>query len=368
MVYIKTRRKKRSSEMTETKDEAFILRPRLDYLGRHTTVAYLGPEQWQNIPFLKDNGGCLPPYILALGDARRVRRAVTELELENPLLLHEAGEEVLGPVGRGRVDMVIGIYRHQGRPIPLAIVETQMGMSPTQIIIREVLSHTALSYSFEGETVGSGKIYIVRAGSAGGINLTEEAASSEGEARGIEVGDVVNAVFSAGYSGALIQAAAGIDLYDPDTRERFGRAWKEWGHTFTPDGRYPKAESDPEVVSALRDAAEELGVRCHDGGNFSKDSLYAETRDEVFLALRERYNIMSTEMEHLGLAALAGECRTKSLPVATGLVSGVIGVMPGESFDLSPEARERAEHVEGDVLRVAALALWRIDGGTAPSE
>ena len=354
--------------MSEKQDEGFILRPRIDYLGRHTTIAYLGSEQWKEIPYLKENGGCLPPYIMALGDARRVRRAIAELELENPLLLHEAGEQVLGPVGRGRVDIVIGIYRHQGRPIPLAIVETQMGMSPTQIIIREILSHTVLSYSFEGGTVSSGKIYVVRAGSAGGINLAEGAASSGGEAKGIEVGDVVNAVFSVGFSGALIQAAAGIDLYDPDTRELFGRVWKEWGHAFTPDGRYPKADSDPEIVAAIREAARALGVRCHDGGNFSKDSLYAESRDDVFLALRERYDIMSTEMEHLGLAALAGECRTKSLPVATGLVSGVIGVMPGESFDLSPEARKRAERVEGDVLRVAAQALWRIDGGEAAAE
>ena len=343
--------------MSEKQDEAFILRPRIDYLGRHTTIAYLEPEQWKEIPYLKENGGCLPPYIMALGDARRVRRAVSELELENPLLLHEAGEKALGPVGRGRVDIVIGIYRHQGRPIPLAIVETQMGMSPTQIIIREVLSHTALSYSFDGGSVSSGKIYVVRAGSAGGINL------SEGAAEGSEVGDVVNAVFSTGFSGALIQAAAGIDLYDPETRELFGRVWKEWGHGFTPDRKYPKADSDPEVVTAIKEAARDLGVRCHDGGNFSKDSLYAESRDDVFLALRERYGIMSTEMEHLGLAALAGECGTRSLPVATGLVSGVIGVMPGESFDLSPESRERAEGVEGDVLRIAARALWRIDGG-----
>ena len=343
--------------MTDMKDEGFILKPRLDYLGRHTTIGYLGPEQWREIPYLRDNGGCLPPYILALGDARRVRRAITELDLEEPLLLHEAGEAALGPVGRGRVDIVIGVYRHEGRAIPLVIVETQMGMSPTQIIMREVLAHTVTTYRVQGETVGSGKINLIRAGSAGGINFVSP---PEGVTP-IEVGDVVNATFSAGYSGAVIQSIAGIDLYAPQTWKQYQEVWKAWGLSFTRDGGYPMAESDPAIIAAIRAAADELGVRCHEGGNFSKDSLYAETRDDVFLALRQKYDIMSTEMEHLGLAALAGECRTKSLTVGTGLVSGVIGTMPGASFDVSPEAKGRAEQVEGDVLRVAALALWRLD-------
>lgn len=326
---------------------------KLEYLGRHTTISHLKKPEWQNIPYLKDNDGALPPLIIAVGDARRAARAVSVLKLQNVIPLHEHGERLLGLVGRGRVDMLIGSFELNKKAVPLLIVETQMGMPATEIILREVLAHSSPEYKFDGAGIDAGGIYVIRAGTAGGINMPD------GSGNKIELGDIVNASFSIGWSGALIESMAGLELFSDEVGRKFKKRWENLGLSWTDDGRFPLAQCSKNVVDAINKAGQDLGARMVTGGNFSKDSLYAEIDVDQFVELRKRYNVMSTEMEQTALLKLCAEFREKKLNVNGGLVSGIIGVLP-DSFADGKEIEEKMKRVEEDTLKVAAHALWHI--------
>lgn len=329
----------------------------IDYLGIHTAIGYLGPEEWKEIPYLKENEGGLPPLVIAVGDARRVERAGEVLALQDKVALHEYGRRLLGRTGRGRVHMLIGTFRHRDEDLPIVVVETQMGMPATEIILREVLAHCRMRYTFGDNAIETDGLYIVRAGTAGGIN--EEGAQVDL----IEAGDVVNAIFSIGWSGALIESMAGLDYFSPDVKDAFRDKWEAAGFTFTDDGRFPMLRHAPDVVEAIDGAAHELGVKVFRGGNFSKDSLYAEIEARAFVDLRDMYGVMSTEMEQMVLAGLTSSLADHGVALKTGLISGVLGVLNEDSFPTDAEHREKAERVEASVLEVAACALWRIVHG-----
>ncbi len=329
---------------------------KVEYLGKHTTISHLKKPEWQKVPYLKDNGGLLPPLIIAVGDARRAERAVRVLNLRDVTPLHEHGERLLGLVGRGRVDMLIGCFELSKKTIPLLIVETQMGMPATEIILREVFSHSSPEYRSAGTKISAGGIYVIRAGTAGGINMPD------GSGTKIEIGDIVNASFSIGWSGALIESLAGLDFFSDEVKKKFKKRWDELGLSWTNDGRFPLAQCSKELVNAINKASKDLGVHTVAGGNFSKDSLYAEIDTGQFIELRKKYNVMSTEMEQTALLKLCAEFKEKKVRVESGLVSGIIGVLP-DSFAEGKKIEEKMKRVEEDTLKVAAHALWRIVHG-----
>lgn len=326
---------------------------KLDYLGKHTSISHFKKAEWNTIPYLKDNNGLLPPLIIAVGDARRAARAVHVLGLKDVVPLHEHGERLLGLVGRGRVDILIGRFGLNGKSAPILIVETQMGMSAKEIIIREVLAHCSPEYKFAGAKIDAGGVYIIRAGTAGGINMPD------GSGAKIKIGDIVNASFSIGWSGALIESMAGLDFFSDEVKIKFKKRWEELGLSWTPDGRFPLAFCSKDVVDAINKVAHDLGVEILTGGNFSKDSLYAEIDHDQFIGLRKNYNVMSTEMEQMALLKACAEFKEKKVSVKSGLVSGIIGVLP-ESFAEGKEIEEKMKRVEEDTLKVAAHALWHI--------
>jgi purine-nucleoside phosphorylase len=328
----------------------------VSYLGKHTTISHLTPKEWRKIPYLKDNGGFLPPFIIAVGDARRIKRANKILKMKNVVELHKVGEKMLGLNGRGRVDMIVGTYTHAGKSIPIVIMETQMGMPATEINVRELLAHCRKNYKHDKKTIKANGLYIIRAGSAGAIRPDDK----NHEAFDISVGDIVNATFTVGMSGALLQSMAGLDFFSDDTLARFAGRWLKLGHSFTPDGRFPKAMMSEELIDAINRSAAELNVRSFPGGNFSKDSLYAENDIDAFVRLCRLYGIISTEMEQLAIAKLAAEFKTQGIDVHTGLVSGILGVMPDESFATGKKQCQKIERVESATLEVAARALWHV--------
>ena len=324
------------------------------YLGLHTTIGYLTASEWGFIPYLKDNGGALPPLVIAVGDARRAARAKEILGLKDTVALHEKGEELIGLQGRGRNDIYIGKYSHNNRSVPIVIVETQMGMPATEIIMREVLAHCSLRYNM-GEDLGkidSDAIYVIRVGTAGGINDPDKGDK-------IKVGDIVNATFNIGWSGTLIESMSGLDYSSDKILAAFKKKWMESGGSFTKDNRFPQASCSADLVGSIDWAAKELGIKSVQGGNFSKDSLYAELDDNAFIELRKKYNIMSTEMEQMAIHKVAADFKDLEILVKTGLVSGIVGVLPGESFSTNLSLKETQEKTEEYSLKVAACALWK---------
>lgn len=324
------------------------------YLGKHTAISQLAGTDLKGIPYIGENDGAIPPFVIAVGDSRRVTNAVKSLKLKDVVNLHEEGEKRFGVKGRGRVDITLGTFTSGSEKLPIAIVETQMGMPATEINLREVLSHCSPVYRFKKRAISVGGIYVIRVGTAGGIND-----GRKGEQK-IAVGDIINGAFSIGWSGTLIESIAGLDFSDPVTIKSFKTRWIGAGNHFTDDGRYPLADSSRELVDSIQDTAIGMGLRIHKGGNFSKDSLYAEIDDNAFVELRRKYNVMSTEMEQMAIAKLRGDFAVRGIKLHIGLISGVIGLLPGASFSTDEKNTKAIEKVEDDSLKIAAHALWNI--------
>ena len=310
------------------------------YLGRHTTLSYLAgkPGIWRRIPYLKDNDGRAPPIILAVGDRRRVY--AFSRRLTRPVLLPEAAARLSHPRAReedlwaaaefGRVAMAIGLVSS----FPVLVVETQMGGPATQIIIKEVLSDnlTSIAYRAGGKVVRLPHKVVIRVGSAGGINCDEMPR--------IKVGDVVNATHSVGVSGAVIQSILRLDFWQSGAIDELRGKWMGLGPGFsiTRDG-HPRVECSSDVVEAIDNSGSRVakGAYCK-GGNVTKDSLYAEVSSEAFLELCRSQNCRSTEMELCAIAVAASESHSHF-----GMVSGIVGLLPGASFSESESAKAAAE-------------------------
>ena len=318
------------------------------FLGRHTTLSYIvnQPKIWKRIPYLRQNEGRAPPLVLAVGDRRRVYSIARRLR--KPVLIPETaarfalqsmrGADPRSSAEFGRVAMAIGLTSGQ---VPVLVVETQMGTPATQIVMKEILSDQITSVDYE---VGKAKITlphkaVIRVGTAGGINCPGTPT--------IKVGDIVNASHSIGATGAIIQSLARLDFWRPNAFEEFSEKWRGLGSDFTitPEG-HPRVECSNDVVGALESAGRRLIREAyHRGGNITKDSLYAEQSADMFLDLCRTYNCRCTEMELSAIAVAAHENRAQF-----GMISAIVGLLPGASFAESERAKTLAEQ---RALRVA---------------
>jgi len=326
------------------------MKPTLEYIGVHTTIGYLTEKEWNNIPYLKDNNGALPPLVIAVGDGRRAIRACEILNLTNVIDLQIEGKKVFGLKGRGRSIQILGTYTQENKSIPILLVETQMGMPPVEVILREVIAHTNPTYKTEEGEIKLDSTYVLRVGTAAGINAGENAPPT------LQIGDIVNSSFSIGWSGSTLESLGGLDYSSGETINRFRNKWQELGNSFTEDGIYPLVNNSENLAGKIDLAAKSLNFRVFKGGNFSKDSLYAEIDEESFIGLRTKYNVMSTEMEQVSLGKVASDFNSKNVPVEIGLISGIIGTIPGNSFAIG----EEAEEVEKKAIELAANALWSL--------
>ena len=311
------------------------------YLGKHTTLSYLAGRRriWQHIPYLRENEGHAPPIMLAVGDRRRVhaiasrlRRPVLVPEIAARFAHRRASKGTLSTAPEyGRVAMAIGLAPGS---VPVLVVETQMGAPSTQIIMNEILSDelTSTDYRTGNVNVSMPHKIVIRVGTAGGINC--------GDSPPIKPGDVVNATHSIGATGAVIQSLHRLDFWIPSAIEEFRSRWVGLGpdFTITREG-HPRAECSSDVVEALEVAGKRLASGTyHKGGNVTKDSLYAELSEDVFLDLCRAHNCRSTEME-LSAVAVSAQQNNASF----GMMSAIVGVLPGGSFVESESVKAAAE-------------------------
>jgi uridine phosphorylase len=229
--------------------------------------------------------------------------------------------------------------------MPVLVVETQMGSPATQIIINEILSNqlTSTEYRIGSDRISLPHKILIRVGTAGGINC-------EGSPL-IRVGDVVNATHSVGVTGTIIQTLSRLDFWHPEVYEKFRSRWTTLGpdFTITTEG-HPRVECSRDVVEAIDAAGARLLKNAyHRGGNVTKDSLYAELSNDIFLDLCRTENCRTTEMELSAIALAAHEHQT-----SFGMVSAIVGVLPGPSFAQNEKMRRVAEE---RALRVGLDAL-----------
>ncbi len=325
--------------------------PATHMLGHHTALSLLSlkPNVWRRIPYLRENDGHAPPIVLAVGDRRRVYAIARRLR--NPVLLPEIAAKMSNPrllskhlpstSEFGRVAMAIGTVAST----PVLVVETQMGSPATQIVMNEILSNQLTSHEYR---IGRGRIslphkIVIRVGTAGGINCENSPL--------IRVGDVVNATHSIGATGAIIQELSRLDFWHPEVYGDFRSKWRNLGSGFTiTRGGHPRVECSKNVVEAIEAAGTRLTRDAYQkGGNVTKDSLYAELSDDIFLDLCRTENCRTTEMELMAIAVAAHEHQA-----SFGMVSAIVGVLPGSSFAQNDKMRRVAEE---RALRVALGAL-----------
>ncbi len=136
-----------------------VNKARPSILGSHTCVGLLHElKRWKDIPFLKDNEGMLPPFIIAVGSRMRVQCAPQILGMKDASFIDDEAHERVGLKAYGRVSMALGKIRvpKTGLDVPIAVVETQMGCSATQINLKEALHFArADGYNVDGSFVKS---------------------------------------------------------------------------------------------------------------------------------------------------------------------------------------------------------------------
>lgn len=320
-------------------------------LGIHTSMGYLHEfRKWKDIPYLRENDGMLPPFMIAVGSRTRVMRAGKALGLRYPVVIDD---EVMGRHGLsmyGRTSFLVGVLETEGLAFPITVAETQMGCPATQIILRELMYFSrAEGYDFFGESIRSPGMQVIRAGTSAGVNSFDSGKMQ------VEIGDMLIGTESFGSIGALIQSNVRMlgfmGLPRPmDLDEVPGLSLSE-------DKVHMKTSCSWALVKNLEGAAEELGFETKTGANFTKDSLYAEMSEETFAALRDKYGIISTEMEQLVIDMLAADFRTAGIQADTGLILAAIGAIPGKSFPETAEEQKKASDAEENILRIAARAF-----------
>jgi uridine phosphorylase len=309
---------------------------RTRYLGRHTTLSYLFDNKrvWRDIPYLRENEGHAPPIVLAVGDRRRLYSI--SRSLNKAVLLPEtvarriSKRDYRSAPEFGRIAMAIGLISS----IPILVVETQMGSPATQIIMNEALSDdlTCLDYRVGRNRITLPHKIVIRVGTAGGINCERK--------RAVNVGDIVVATHSIGVTGANLQSLHCLDFWRPAAIRKFNESWTSMGEGFTiTEAGHPRVNCSEDVFSALEGAARTVAKQhSHAGGNITKDSLYAELGTDMFLELCQTQNCRTTEMEFSAIAVAAREHDAHF-----GMVSAIVGVLPGDSFTESEKMKTTAE-------------------------
>lgn len=315
-------------------------------LGEHTAISLLQREKkYEKIRYLRENGGKVPSQILCVGDRRRVWSTL-EL-LEKPVLIDQAAARKFGASFAGRVAVGVGIRRHKGEKVPITVLETQMGCSAQDINAWEIMANTATEYRVGRKSREYNKISVLRAGTCGGI--IEKPTD-------MKIGDIAIATKSIADGATSRQRLGVISPFGKDTLEKFKERWIELGGSFTLDGTFPQINATEQMIAAIR----KIGRgNLLEGANFTKESLYAESDEEETRGLRTKYGVITTEMEHFGLATIARKFeRDANVKVLNGLISTVVGTIPGGSFAEAGSKEERfASKRIGIMLEIALDSL-----------
>jgi uridine phosphorylase len=257
------------------------------YLGRHTCLAWL-------------DAAPVAPWVIAVGDRRRVSRVLSFLD--------DAEDLAAAGVGRAAGRVALGVGRTGSAGV--MVVETQMGGPATEIILREALD--------PGFHAGGARA-VIRVGSCGTL-------ANDGVAP-----DLVVAEFATGWSAAVEQKRHGV-LVSPAELPT----------------RPPAVPCSAAVVDALADAAGPAAARA---GVFSKDSLYAE-QDERFEAILRDLGCAATEMELATIGSVAEE-----YGVPWGGIMATAGSLGHEPwYDPARIARNEDRAIEAALAAIGELA------------
>ena len=326
-------------------------RKRVKPLGIHTAVGHLQKfSKWKDIPYLKDNFGRVPPFIISVGSRARVFHSANLLNFREKAIVDVEAMDKFGIPYFGRVALLIGLAESKAGTFPLMVAESQMGCPAAQINLRELLYYSnPEGYNASGNFYPSDSIYVVRAGTCGGVN-------SHGlSSPAMQIGDVAIATESIGSVGAIFQSSFGMLSFSGISPKP-----ESGGASFTPDGQHLLTSPSPQLVSFLASSARESGIASCCGPNFTKDSLYAEMGEDDFATLRDRYGVISTEMEQIAIDLLARQFSDEGVPVNSGLIAAVIGAIPGKSFPETKEEHEAAAVAEENALVLAKESLGKI--------
>lgn len=325
----------------------------IEYLGKHTVVSYLNESgAWKDVPYLRDNNGHLPGLLIAVGDRRRVKLA--EKFLENTIFLDEYAKK-FDESFEGRVKIAIGTLKRNKKNVAICIAETQMGTSAAQIILREIAAHMSLRYVIGNESVELKNLYAIRVGSCGGIN--------DGSFPNIKTGDIVSCTYSLGDINAIAQSLGCLNRNDSNAKKMKAQ-WKNYGEDFkiieNKDEFYFLGECSKEIREKIKKISKEKGVEIFEGGNFTKDSLYAEVDEKTFEEKRKKYSAITTEMEMLALHEIRGLLKRKRINLEVGGLLCVVGTIPGGSFSSDEEENKKIKNSEAKCLEIAMNALAEI--------
>jgi uridine phosphorylase len=338
-------------------------------MGRHTAASWLAEtgKMKDVCPILAANEGKLPPFIIFFGDRRRVIATAQHLNMRDVVRLDLVSERFFGLDGSGRVNLAFGLYGPEDKPIPLLLAETQMGCPPNQIILRELVPLTStkgyvVKTATKEKKIGDKSISIVRAGTAGGINFSApgsvRAAYDDNYFTRVAVGDVVVADKTTGHIGAVLQSLGIMNPFGAGSRKSYIEGLVSLGIYL--DNDYPMMRCSPALVTALLNSAKALGLVTHIGTNLSKDSLYAEANEDIFIQFRSRLGVLSTEMEQTLICFEAARYKKEhGIDLQVGLISALVGLVPGGSF-ASGDDETRAKVAEKSILTAAADALHNI--------
>lgn len=300
------------------------------FLGIHTCVPkFIKAPGLHSKTILRKTGGMLPPYIICCGDRRRVKKIASYLDKHSAThldhLMDSNGEDP------GRVSVVVGTYKGT----PVTIFEHQMGCAACEILSREVLHPDVSTRAFtlpDGIKFQADSKYIIRVGSCGGINGFETK-----EEEKVALSDVIVTNSIVGIDGTTTQSltgnmnAAGLSK---DDQETVMMSLKELGYSVNED--MPVFSIDQSLAKHLQAGVQEhmeySGTNVLIHAACSKDSLYAETREEDFMHLRDKYDVACTEMELSTINYIAQEYSRDGESVKAGMCCVVLGVLPGESF------------------------------------
>jgi uridine phosphorylase len=293
------------------------------FLGAHTLLPALlkTPPVYEHT-ILRNTGGQLPPYLIVVGDRRRVQQIAALLD--EPTLLHHAMHDVGANVGR--VDIAVGLWKGT----PVAIMEHQMGCAATEINVREAISREQMTTTFRYGPLRlhAPAKYVIRVGSAAGLNSDDRAS--------IAGFDLIVASHQVGVSGTDLHALTGqLNFFDADVQAAARLKLAVLGYGF--DQGWPLIKVNPTLTSKMaenaRAAVAGSKISVHVLGNVSKDSLYAEAHEARFVALRRDMDVGSSEMEFSALIRLAAEqTLDRGDPVIVGMIVSVLGLIPGSSF------------------------------------
>ncbi|GAB5364700.1 hypothetical protein AAMO2058_000992400 [Amorphochlora amoebiformis] len=308
-------------------------------LGVHTLVPYLmkSPEVYEKT-VLKDSKGQLPPYCVAMGDSRRVRATACLFDKGTGVVINDL--MIKNKKNPGRVAVAVGLYHGT----PIVAFEHQMGSSGAEINVKEIIAKEQMTNTFKmGKVLFEADAkYVIRVGSAAGINASKEEKMTPPE---LKAYDVVVASHQVGISCADYSALSGsISSFDRSDAQKVKNRLIAMGYKM--DSGRPVKNTDENLSKSLLAIVNEklsfhnssrennsikLG-KAYSLGNVSKDSLYAETEEEAFLTLRKTLNVGSSEMEYATITRIAAHQTLLGDPVKTSMAACILGTLPGDSF------------------------------------